>query len=64
MRKFNERIEQAMVNNCSVIFDKDDDFGEIQVVEVRAPISESAPSSKTYPFKVAHLSETEKLQLF
>lgn len=53
-----------MVNNCSVIFDKDDDFGEIQVVEVRAPISESAPSSKTYPFKVAHLSETEKLQLF
>jgi hypothetical protein len=64
IRKFNERIEQAMVNNCAIIFDKDDDFGEVQVLEGQSPSTELAPSSKIDPAKVSHLSETEKLQLF
>ena len=33
IRKFHERIEQAMVNNCSVIFEKDEEFGPVEVVE-------------------------------
>jgi hypothetical protein len=45
-----------MVNNCSVIFDKDDDFGEIQVVEIRATSPESAPIVRgLIHSKVAHL---------
>jgi hypothetical protein len=64
IRKFNERIEQAMVNNCAVIFDKDDDFGAVQVIESQATSPESAPSSRIDPSKVAHLTETEKRQLF
>jgi len=32
MKRFNERIEQALVNNCSVIFDRDEKFGSINLV--------------------------------
>ena len=32
MKRFNERIEQALVNNCSVIFDRDEEFGSIDLV--------------------------------
>jgi hypothetical protein len=61
MRKFNERIEQAMVN-CDVIFYKDA-FGAVQVIESQTTSPESAPSSRIDPSKLAHLSDTEKRQL-
>jgi hypothetical protein len=64
IRKSNERIEQAMANNCAVIFDKDDDFGAVQVFESQTTSPESAPSSRIDPSKVAHLTDTEKRQLF
>jgi hypothetical protein len=33
IRKYTERIEQAVVNNCSVIYDKDADFGDVAAVD-------------------------------
>lgn len=65
IRKFHERIEQAVVNNCSVIFDKDEDFGSVEVVETNPPLNvEKLPSQRIDPAKVAHLSDTQKHQLF
>ena len=60
IRKFNVRIEQAMVNNCGIIFDKDEDFGSIEVVENMLGRNELPPSAKIDPTKVAHLSDSER----
>ena len=63
IRKFHERIEQAMVNNCSVIFEKDEEFGPVEVVE-NFPTIEPRPSSKLDQAQIAHLSKIEQQQLF
>ena len=65
MKRFNERIEQALINNCSVIFDKDEDFGSIDLVNDHQHDSElPLPSSMIDPAKVSHLTELERSQLF
>lgn len=33
MRRFHERIEHALVNNCSIVYKRDEDFGPVHVVE-------------------------------
>jgi len=63
MRKYNERIEQAVVNNCSVIFEKDEEFGSVAVIPNIPLTNEPLPSSKIDPDKVRHLSSSEKQQL-
>ena len=52
-----------MVNNCSVIFEKDEEFGPVEVVE-NYPTTEPQPSSKLDPAQIAHLSKIEQQQLF
>ena len=64
MRKYNERIEQAVVNNCSVIFEKGEEFGSVEVIPNIPLTNEPLPSSKIDPDKVRHLSNIEKQQLF
>ena len=65
IRKFHERIEQAIISNCAVIFDKDEDFGTIKVIESSLPtVQDSLPSQRIDPGKVGHLSELQRQQLF
>ena len=65
MKRFNERIEQALINSCSVIFDKDEDFGSVVLVNDHQQGSElPLPSSLIDPAKVSHLTELERSQLF
>jgi len=65
MKRFNERIEQALINNCAVIFDRDEEFGSIDLVnDHRKDPEPPPPSSLIDPTKVAHLSELERNQLF
>lgn len=64
IRKFHERIQEAMINNCSVIFDKDDEFGTVEVVEPPSINSNSLPSRRIDAEKVAHLTHVQKRQLF
>ena len=65
IRKFHERIEQAITNNCSVIFDKDEDFGSVEVVEnSSSTVEHQLPSQRIDPEKVAHLSHVQRGQLF
>jgi len=64
MKKFNERIEQALVNNYSVIFDSDE-FSSIDLVnDYHQTLETSLPSSLIDSAKVAHLSDVERNQLF
>jgi ribosomal protein L21E len=63
IRKFHERIDQAFVNNCAVIFDHDNDFGNVEVVEEVA-VGTLLPSQGIDPAKLAHLTETQQRQLY
>jgi len=63
IRKFKERIQQVMVNNCSVIFDKDEEFGSISVLE-NTSTSRTQPSTKIEPEKISHLTDLQRQQLF
>ena len=56
MRKYNERIEQAIVNNCSVIYDQDKDFGTIELLEA----SPSVPDRLIDDGKISHLENVDK----
>jgi ATP phosphoribosyltransferase len=65
IRKCMERIEQAVVNNCSVIYNKDTDFGDVAAVDTVTEIdTEKRPSEKVDDSKVAHLTVVERQQLF
>ena len=62
IRKYNERIRQALVNNCAVIFDRDEDFGRIELIDSAEP-SAVRPSQLIERERVAHLSDIEQKQL-
>ena len=61
-RKFHERIERAIVNNYSVIFEMDEDYGPISVVEncPPPPREDCLPIEQLDPTRVAHLSDVQK----
>ena len=63
IRGYKERIADAIVNNCSVIFEKDQDFGSVEVVENPDASKTNLPSSILDPGKISHLTETQKEQL-
>jgi len=63
IRKYNERIQQALVNNCSILFEKDEDFGHVEAVG-SFDTSPSRPSAQVDPNAVAHLTVPERKQLF
>jgi transposase InsO family protein/ribosomal protein L21E len=63
IKRYHERLEQAMINSCSIIVDQDEEFGVVEVVdqEEREQVS---PSKRIDPLIMAHLSEEEQKQLF
>src|SRR6218665_3945763 len=63
IRKYNERIQQALVNNCAVVFEKDAEFGRVEVT----PTEEGEvirPSLLITPDRVEHLTDDQREQLF
>ena len=66
IRKYTQRIEQAVVNSCSVIYEKDGDFGEVAAADLghAASAGEQQLSDRLDPAKVMHLSANERRQLF
>jgi transposase InsO family protein/ribosomal protein L21E len=63
IKRYHERLEQAMINNCSIIVDQDEEFGIVEVVD-QEEREQMSPSKRIDPLIVAHLSEEEKSQLF
>jgi len=63
IRKYHERIQSALVNNCSVIFDSDEAFGRVEPISAdeRTTIR---PSRAIDQERVEHLSDDQRAQLF
>jgi hypothetical protein len=58
IRKYTERIERAVVNNCCVIYDEDTDFGDVAAIDTvtREIGKEKRTSGNVDHSKVAHLT--------
>ena len=63
IKKFNERIEQALVQNCTVVFDRDEEFGSLEPANDDYPTNEPLPSSRIEMKNLDHLSLGEREQL-
>ena len=55
LRAYHSRINEALVNNCAIVYDTDEDFGSIPVVE-RNVRTVALPSQRIDPSQVAHLT--------
>ncbi|MDW0176774.1 MAG: DDE-type integrase/transposase/recombinase, partial [Nitrososphaeraceae archaeon] len=63
IKRYHERIEQAMISNCTVVYDYDEEFGKIDLIE-KEEIDCVSPSKLVDKQKLVHLSEEEQRQLF
>ena len=61
LRPYNARVNAALVNNCAIVNEADEDFGSLPVVEIKH--ESDLPSCRVSPEKLAHLSNAEKQQL-
>jgi hypothetical protein len=61
IRKYNERVDDILVNNCAVIFDHDKEFGNIETVETTSELI--LPSQKIDRSTLQHLTEEQQSQL-
>jgi len=63
IREYKQRIADAIVNDCAVIFDKHDEFESVEVVDEFKPISVELPSTRIDPSKLSHLTDEQRKQL-
>src|SRR6218665_2204396 len=61
IRKYNERIQEALVNNCAVIFERDREVGHVAVISADDPEA-VRPSQSIEAERIAHLSTVEQSQ--
>jgi transposase InsO family protein len=61
IRKYHDRIDTAIVDNCAVIYDSDYEFGYIDTIEVTDQVE--LPSQLIDRELLSHLSEEQKCQL-
>ena len=60
LRPYNVQVTTALVNNCAIVNEADEDFGTLTVVDRETKCD--LPSSRVNPEKLAHLSDTQKQQ--
>ena len=63
IKKFHERIERALVQNCAVVFDRDEDFGSVELFNDHLPTNNPLPSTVIDQTKLVHLSDSERREL-
>jgi len=56
-------INEAKVGHCAIIYDKEKDFDEVEVIETSPTVSELLPSQKIDPDKLKHLSVQQRQEL-
>jgi len=59
LRPYHARVNKALVNNCAVVCEDDEDFGTLQVAET-INRSEVQPSCRVNPSKLEHLTTEQK----
>ena len=62
IKKFIVRIEKAVVQSCTVIFERDEDFGPIEIIEEQ-PVTLDLPSKRIDSTKISHLEESQRGEL-
>ena len=62
LRLYHTRVNKALVNNCAIVYDADEDFGSIPIVECKSvpDAGELLPSQRVDPSKVEHLTEQHR----
>ena len=60
LRRYHVRVNQALVNNCSIIYEADEEFGTISVVTTETQLDVDFPSARVYFAKLAHLSTEQR----
>jgi len=58
-------FNESSVNSCAVIYDGDDDFGEVQTLptSLQNPSCHTLPSAKIDPASIQHLSKNQQREL-
>ena len=59
LRHYHARINEVIVNNCSIVYEADEEFGTLPVVETVVS-AESLPSTRVDAAKLSHLSSEQK----
>jgi len=63
LRAYRQSINEAVVNNCAIIYDTDEDFGTLPVADINENadcLNNPLPSARTDRAKLSHLSPEEK----
>ena len=61
LRPYHARVNEALVNNCAIVYEDDEDFGTLPVAETIKG-SEVPPSCRVDPSKLEHLTTEQKQQ--
>ena len=59
LRPYHPRVDQAVINNCSIVYDEDEDFGSLPV-NSSPPFDDKVPSQRVEDAKLAHLTSEQK----
>ena len=63
-----EELEPVTVNSCAVVYENDEDFGQLSMIPLYGHSANLAnlnePSAKIYQESLQHLTESQKLELF
>ena len=61
LRPYHARINQAVVNNCAIVYESDQEFGSLPVVSTDCTVN-NLPSHRIDDEKLAHLTPEQKQQ--
>ena len=61
LRHYQARVDDALVNNCAIVYDSDEELGSLPTVDTSNQ-TESLPSTRIDPTKLNHLSAEQKQQ--
>lgn len=63
LRHYHARVNEVLINNCSVVYEADEEFGTLPIVDV-SPYVEPLQSVRVSAAKLSHVDSDEKKQQF
>ena len=59
LRPYHPRVDQAVINNCSIVYEEDEDFGSLPI-NCSPPFDDKLPSQRVEDAKLAHLTSEQR----
>jgi len=59
LRPYHARVQKVLINNCSIVYEADEEFGSLPVADTTASV-EPLPSTKIDSTKLNHLTAEQK----